>query len=101
MVLSHLQVSKVLSDNVLPTLCISYANRALSQDVWDVLELMPFADRAEVCRGGLILRGGLVLMLHVGLSLDAYVFGLDCGICTTGAVSQDVYYTSSWAHAFC
>lgn len=49
-----LQVSKVLAENVFPALCISYSNRALSQEVWEVLELMSFADRAEVKHGSVL-----------------------------------------------
>jgi hypothetical protein len=45
----HLQVCKVLAEVVLPGLAMSPSNYALATAVWDVLELLSFPDRAEVC----------------------------------------------------
>eukprot|EP00882_Tetradesmus_deserticola_P024929 GHRQ01027297.1.p1 GENE.GHRQ01027297.1~~GHRQ01027297.1.p1 ORF type:complete len:443 (+),score=191.01 GHRQ01027297.1:63-1331(+) len=48
-----LQVCKVLAEVGLPALSVNQANRALAYELWEVLELLPFHDRAEVYRQGL------------------------------------------------
>ncbi|KAF8061139.1 THO2 [Scenedesmus sp. PABB004] len=47
------QVVRVLAEAALPALSLHSANRGLAGELWDVLELLPFADRAEVYRRGM------------------------------------------------
>eukprot|EP00879_Flechtneria_rotunda_P007309 GHRR01007667.1.p1 GENE.GHRR01007667.1~~GHRR01007667.1.p1 ORF type:complete len:1185 (+),score=472.31 GHRR01007667.1:1197-4751(+) len=47
------QVCKVLSDVAIPALALHPSNLALSHELWDVLELLTFPNRAEVYRAGL------------------------------------------------
>uniref|UniRef100_A0A383V3G1 Uncharacterized protein n=1 Tax=Tetradesmus obliquus TaxID=3088 RepID=A0A383V3G1_TETOB len=47
------QVCKVLAEVALPALSLSQANRGLAHELWAVMQLLPFHDRAEVYRQGL------------------------------------------------